>query len=123
MRNKKKILVIEDDKDISRTIVIRLEMEGFEPLTAYDGKEGLEKAKGSGADLVILDLKLPGLPGEEVCRELRKEEEYETLPVIMLTAKDTDVDKVIGKVIGANYYISKPFDMDGLVEKIRSLLK
>jgi len=73
--------------------------------------------------LSMLDLKLPGLPGEEICKELRKNEKYATLPVIMLTAKDTEVDKVIGKVIGASLYIAKPFDMDELLENISLLLK
>jgi len=73
--------------------------------------------------LSMLDLKLPGLPGEEICKELRKNEKYATLPVIMLTAKDTEVDKVIGRVIGASLYIAKPFDMDELLENISLLLK
>ncbi|MGD0335998.1 MAG: response regulator [Candidatus Omnitrophota bacterium] len=123
MRKNKRILVIEDDKDIRRTLELRLEMEGYEVITASEGKDGLDKARMSQAALIILDLMLPGLPGEEICRELRKEEKYERLPIIMLTAKDTDVDMVIGRVIGANYYIGKPFDMEGLLEKIRSLLK
>ena len=118
-----KILIIEDDKDILRTLQIRLEMEGFEVVTAADGYEGIYKAKAPGIVLIILDLKLPGLPGEEICKELRKEEKYETLPIIMLTAKDTDTDKIIGKVIGANSYMLKPYDMNELLEKIKSLLK
>lgn len=123
MQEKKKILVIEDDQDIRRTIELRLEMEGFEVITAAEGYEGVYKARTSKAGLIILDLKLPGLPGEEICKELRKEKEYEKLPIIMLTAKDTDVDMVIGKVIGASDYMRKPFDMDELLEKIHSLLK
>jgi len=122
-KNKKRILIIEDDKDIRRTLELRLDMEGFEVLTASDGYEGIYKAKTPGVDLIILDLKLPGLPGEEICKELRKEEKYETLPIIMLTAKDTDTDKVIGKVLGANCYIPKPFDMEGFLEKIHSFFK
>jgi len=120
---KTKILIIEDDKDIRRTLQLRLEMEGFAIITASDGYEGIYKARSSGAELIILDLKLPGLPGEEICKELRKEKNYETIPIIMLTAKDTDADAVIGKVIGANHYLRKPFDMDELLEKIQSLLK
>jgi DNA-binding response OmpR family regulator len=122
MAGKKKILVIEDEEDIRRTLQVRLEMEGYDIVTASDGKEGLDKAKSSGEDLIILDLKLPVLPGEEICRKLRKEEEFEDLPIIMLTAKDTDVDRIVGRAIGADAYIYKPFDMDALLAKIRSLL-
>jgi DNA-binding response OmpR family regulator len=120
---KKKILVIEDDKDIRRTLQLQLEMEGFDVVTAADGYEGIYKAKSAGAALIILDLKLPGLPGEEICKEMRKEKKFESLPIIMVTAKDTDVDAVVGKVIGATHYIRKPFDMDELLDKVRLVLK
>jgi len=123
MENKSKILIVEDDKDINRTLCLRLQMEGFEVITAHEGYEGFYKATTQRPNLVILDLKLPGLPGEEICKELRKDERYTSLPVIMLTAKDTDVDKVIGKVIGANHYMNKPFDIDELLKKIYLLLK
>lgn len=122
MKNKKKILVIEDDQDINRTLCLRLQMEDFEVLSAHDGFEGFYKATTQRPDLIILDLKLPGLPGEEICKWLRKDEKYSSLPIIMLTAKDTDVDKVIGKIIGASQYLSKPFDMDELLKKISLLL-
>lgn len=122
MGNKKKILIIEDDKDINRTLYLRLQMEGFEVISAHDGFEGFYKATTQQPDLIILDLKLPGLPGEQICRDLRKDERYAALPIIMLTAKDKDVDRVIGKVIGANQYMSKPFDMDKLLENISLLL-
>lgn len=122
MENKKKILVIEDDQDINRTLCLRLQMEDFEVIAAHEGYEGLYKATTQRPNLIILDLRLPGLPGEEICKELRKDEKYASLPIIMLTAKDTDVDKVIGKIIGANQYMSKPFDMDELLKKISLLL-
>jgi len=123
MEKKKRILVIEDDKDIRRTLELRLEIEGFEVIGAPEGFEGIYKARNPGADLIILDLGLPGLPGEEICKELRREKKYESLPIIMLTAKNTDADMVIGKVIGADYYMKKPFDMDELLAKIHSLIK
>ncbi len=123
MENKKKILIIEDDKDINRTLSLRLEMEGFNVINAYEGHEGFYKAKTQAPNLIILDLKLPGLPGEEICRELRKDEKQASLPIIMLTAKDAEVDKVIGKVIGANQYMNKPFDMEELLKEIYALLK
>ncbi len=120
--NGKKLLIIEDDRDISRTIELHLSSLGYEVLVAYDGQQGLEKARALKPHLIILDLGLPHLPGEEVCRQLRRDAEHQETPVIMVTAKDTDVDKVIGKVIGANYYISKPFNLDELEEKIKVLL-
>lgn len=123
MQGKKQILIIEDDKGIRRTLEVRLEMEGFAVITASNGYEGYYKARTSGADLIILDLKLPGLPGEEICRGLRKEKKYERLPILMLTAKDTDADMIIGKVIGASDYMRKPFDMDELLVKMYSMLK
>jgi len=122
MAEKKKILIIEDDRDISRTVELHLSSFGFDISTAFDGKEGLEEAMASKPDLIILDLGLPHLPGEEICRELKKDEACQVIPIIMVTAKGTDVDKVIGRVIGADYYISKPFDLDVLVEKIESLV-
>jgi DNA-binding response OmpR family regulator len=123
MASKKKILIIEDDKDINRTLCLRLQMENFEVITSYEGYEGFYKASTQHPDLIILDLKLPGLPGEEICKELRKNEKNALLPIIMLTAKDTDVDKVVGRVIGANQYMNKPFDMEELLKKISLLLK
>ncbi len=122
MDSKKRILVIEDDEDVRKTIEMRLSLEGFEPIGASEGYEGIYKAEKSKANLVILDLKLPGLPGEEICKELRMQDEYEKVPIIMLTAKGSDVDEVIGRVIGADYYVRKPFDMDDLLKKIHSLI-
>ncbi len=122
MREKKKILIIEDDRDILRTLELHLSSPELEILKALDGKEGLAKAKSCKPDLIILDLGLPSLPGEEVCRELRKDDAYRNIPIIMLTAKGTDVDRVVGRVIGADSYVSKPFDLDFLQKKIESLL-
>jgi len=122
MSGKKRILIIEDDRDICRTLELHLGSLGFEVLKAFDGKEGLAQAKVTKPDLIILDLGLPNLPGEEICRELRRNEEFQETPVIMVTAKCAEADRVIGRVIGADYYINKPFDLDVLEEKIRILL-
>jgi CheY-like chemotaxis protein len=122
MSENKRILIIEDDRDICRTVELHLSSLGFKILKAFDGRDGLEQAKRSRPDLIILDLGLPHLPGEEICRELRKDEECQEIPIIMVTAKGTDVDRVIGRVIGADYYISKPFDLDVLEEKVKILL-
>ncbi len=116
------ILLIEDELDIARPIRFALQDEGFDVSIAVSGEEGLEKAMKHNPDIIILDLMLPGLPGEEVCKEIRKSEKMKDIPIIILTAKDTDVDKVICKVIGATCYMTKPFDMDKLVAKAEELL-
>ncbi len=122
MPTKKKILIIEDNPDISKTLRLRLKMEGYDTVTAKEGKQGLSLAKSEHPNLILLDLRLPDLPGEEICRELRKDPLYENLPIIMFTAKDTDTDKVIGRVIGADYYMSKPFEMEKLLSRIHALI-
>ena len=122
MMKKKKILVIEDDRDINRTLEIHLTNLGFDVLKSFDGEDGLHKIKTQGPDLVVLDLRLPGLTGEALCREIKRSEEYKHIPVIMLTAKDTDADKVIGRVIGAEVYLTKPCDLDILEQKITLLI-
>jgi len=116
------VLLIEDELAIAKPIRYALQEEGYDVSLAVSGEEGLEKAKKHNPDIVVLDLMLPGLPGEQVCKEIRKCEKIGGVPIIILTAKDTDVDKVIGKVIGANYYITKPFNMEQLSSKITTLL-
>lgn len=120
---KKKILVIEDDADIAVTMRCLLKEEGYEVSVAGDGKEGLGIVRRELPDLVILDLILPGLAGEEVCREIRKDINLKNIPVIMVTAKDSDADKVIGRVIGANCYLAKPFDIDELLACVDSCIR
>jgi two-component system, OmpR family, alkaline phosphatase synthesis response regulator PhoP len=121
-KNRKVILAIDDDITICRLLELELASEGFYVSTCSDGKEGLRRVKNELPDLVLLDLDLPGLSGEAVCKELKKDSATENIPVIMLTGKDTDADKVIGKVIGASFYIPKPFDKHQLLEKIHSCL-
>ncbi|MFH2137273.1 MAG: response regulator [Candidatus Omnitrophota bacterium] len=123
MEEKKKILIVEDDKDINRTLEIFVSMLGYEPLVAYDGMDGLNKAKTQNPDVIILDLMIPKLKGEELCRELKLSEEYKHISVIMLTAKDSDVDRVVGRVIGADVYMFKPCNLDQLERNISELLK
>lgn len=118
---KKKILIIDDEPDLCQVLAIRFREKGFEVIIANDGLEGLNKAKDERPDIVILDLKLPKLPGEEVCREIRKDKAISSIPIIMLTAKDSDVDSVVGKVIGADSYMIKPFDTKRLLEEINRL--
>ena len=118
----KKILIIEDENELCDLLGLRLERGGFEVIVANDGVEGLNKARLEKPDLIILDLMLPKMHGEEVCKEVRRDARISEVPIIMLTAKCTDADKVIGTVIGANVYIGKPFDGAKLMQAINKLL-
>jgi DNA-binding response OmpR family regulator len=120
--DKKRILIIEDSHLTCHIIEIELQRKGFEVITAHDGKGGVLKARAIEPDIILLDLVLPDIPGEEVCRELRKYPETEQTPVIMLTGKDSEVDRVIGKVLGAQAYIAKPFEIGDLLIEIYKLM-
>lgn len=120
--SKKRILVIEDDPDIAITMKYMLNKKGYEVSVSNNGREGFDRIKQELPDLVILDLILPDLAGEEVCREVRKDDNLKNTPIIMVTAKYSDVDKVVGRVIGANRYMTKPFDMEELLEGVESLI-
>jgi len=119
----KKILVIEDEKDLADLLVFNLEKEGFKMLSSYDGVSGLEKARREEPDLIVLDLMLPGLMGTEVCKELRKEPATARIPVLMLTAKGEEIDRVVGFEVGADDYIVKPFSMRELLLRIRAIIR
>jgi two-component system alkaline phosphatase synthesis response regulator PhoP len=123
MIKKKRVLVIDDSKLILKIISDELENRGFEVIAVTDGAQGLKKTKESKPDIIILDLILPELSGEQVCKEIRRDEGSSGIPVIMLTAKNTDADKIIGRVIGADCYIPKPFAMDNLLNEITRLIK
>jgi two-component system response regulator RegX3 len=114
------VLVVEDEESFSDALAYMLRKEGFEVVVCSTGPEALEAFDRSGADLVLLDLMLPGLPGTEVCRTLRQRS---NVPVIMLTAKDTEVDKVVGLELGADDYVTKPFSTRELVARIRAVLR
>lgn len=120
---KKRVLVIEDEKILCDLLVGTIKHWGFEAIGVYDGKTGLEKAQEERPDLIILDLKLPRLPGEEVCREIKKSDITKDIPVIMETGKVSDTDKVIGRVIGADCYLRKPFTSEELLDQIKRLLE
>lgn len=124
MADQKKILVIEDEEDIGKTLSYRLNRLGFETFVANDGLQGLEKARSWLPDLIILDLTLPTLSGEEICKSLREDydDRLSSLPIIMLTAKSSEVDRIVGKVIGASAYMTKPFQTEKLLEKIDDLI-
>ncbi len=121
--NKKKILLVEDEKVLIETVTLRLEAFGYEVISAYDGFEGLEKAKKEKPDLIILDLMLPKMDGYKVCGLLKADTRYNKIPIIMFTARAQESDKKMGKEVGADAYITKPFEPQALLEKIRYLLK
>lgn len=121
--DKKKILIVDDEKDIAETTQFRLEFEGFECLMARDGEEALLKAKKESPDLILLDVMMPKMNGYQVCRLLKSDEKYRHIPIIMLTAKTQESDKFWGKESGADDYITKPFKMEKLIEKIQGYLE
>jgi two-component system response regulator VicR len=116
----KKVLIIEDEKSISDIVKFNLTKEGFETLTAYDGQEGLDLALSSDPDLVLLDVMLPTLDGFEVCRKIR---EKSAVPIIMLTAKEEEVDKVLGLELGADDYITQPFGLRELIARLKANIR
>lgn len=115
-----KILVVDDEASFSDALAYLLGREGFEVSVADNGNAAIEEFDRHGADLVLLDLMLPGLPGTEVCRQLRTRS---NVPVIMLTAKDSEVDKVVGLELGADDYVTKPYSTRELVARIRAVLR
>jgi len=115
-----RVLVVEDEESISDALAFMLRKEGFEVSVAGTGPAALEEFDRAGADLVLLDLMLPGISGTEVCRSLRARS---NVPVIMLTAKDGEIDKVVGLELGADDYVTKPFSMRELVARIRAVLR
>ncbi|MBM7870966.1 DNA-binding response OmpR family regulator [Clostridium pascui] len=118
--NNQRILIIEDEIKIARFLELELKHEGYEVDQAHDGREGLDKALEQEFDLIILDIMLPSMNGIEVLRRLRQGSE---VPVIMLTAKDEIMDKVVGLDMGANDYVTKPFAIEELLARIRAALK
>jgi two-component system response regulator RegX3 len=115
-----RILVVEDEAAIAEAVEYALAAEGFDVDTAADGSRGLEAAQAAPYDLLVLDLMLPGLSGIEVCRRLRSES---AMPILMLTAKDAEVDRVLGLEVGADDYVTKPFSIPELVARVRALLR
>ncbi len=120
MRN---ILVIDDEADIVELVSYNLKKEGFSVDYAYDGESALKKIKDNKYDLVILDLMLPGIQGLELCRIIRGSSEISNLPIIMLTAKGEEIDKVLGLEMGADDYITKPFSIRELVARTKAILR
>ena len=115
-----KVLVVEDEATLLETLEYNLERQGYEVLTAQDGYQAVEIARAEEPDLLLLDVMLPGLDGFEVCRILRKEM---SVPILMLTARDEEVDKVVGLEVGADDYLTKPFSMRELMARVKALLR
>ena len=116
----KKVLVVDDEKLIVKGIRFSLEQEGMEVTCAYDGEEALEAAKNTEFDIILLDIMLPKLTGLEVCQQIR---EFSNVPIIMLTAKDNDMDKIMGLEYGADDYITKPFNILEVKARIKAIMR
>ncbi len=119
----KRILVVDDEPDIIELVSYNLKKEGFDVSSASDGEEALSKIRRENYDLVILDLMLPGIQGTEICRILRNDPGTQRLPVIMLTAKGEEIDRILGLEIGADDYLTKPFSPRELAARIRAILR
>ena len=122
-QDKQKVLVIDDEENIIEFIRLGLRYEGFHVESASDGEQGVTAAQRINPDLVILDVMMPGIDGLEVCRRLRDNPTTHDVPILMLTAKDEVKDRIIGLKTGADDYLTKPFDFDELLERIRAILR
>lgn len=118
----KKILIADDDVDIVRLMQLRLEKSGYSVLAANSGLQAMEIARKEKPDLILLDINMPPPNGFQVCRELREDPDFRDTPIIFLTGKTTDSDKFWGKEAGANEYITKPYEGEELLQKIKKLL-
>ncbi len=119
----KRILIADDEEDFVTLLQFTLETEGYECLTAYDGNEALSKAKKENPDLVILDIMMPRMNGYEVSRLLKFSKRYKHIPIIMLTARTQEKDRKLGEDTGADMYVTKPFEMNDLVNAVNNILK
>jgi two-component system, OmpR family, alkaline phosphatase synthesis response regulator PhoP len=118
-----KILIVDDEQDIADLVSYNLEREGYATIKAYDGRDVLKTVKTQKPDLIILDLMLPHMNGMDICRAIRANPETSNLPIIMLTAKSDEVDKIIGLEIGADDYVTKPFSVKELIARVRTVLR
>jgi two-component system phosphate regulon response regulator PhoB len=118
-----RILIIEDERDLTDTLTYNLQREGYETVVAHDGQEGLRKAQTLLPDLILLDIMLPGLSGTDICRELRAGERTRDIPIIILSARAEETDQVVGFSLGADDYVTKPFMVKVLLQRIKALLR
>jgi len=123
MTTKPKILVVDDEPDAVELVEFNLKANGYDVVTAADGEEALEKARAVIPDLIILDLMLPEVDGTEVCKILRRDQRTQAIPIIMLTAKAAEIDRVLGLELGADDYVTKPFSPRELVLRVKKLLR
>jgi len=119
----KKVLIVDDEQDIVETLKFVLEAAGYECHCAYDGEEGLNKAKELIPDLIILDVMMPMMNGYKISRLLKFDTKYKDIPILMLTARSQEKDKELGKETGADEYITKPFDIDFVLERVKAHLE
>ncbi len=119
----KKVLIIEDEKDLADLLAFNLEKEGYATTCVYDGKLGLERTTADLPDLILLDLMLPGILGTEVCKALRKDQRTARIPIIMITAKGDEIDRVVGFEVGADDYIVKPFSMREVILRVKAVMR
>ena len=122
MTTKKKILVVEDTLSIMEMLKLKLKENNYDVITACDGEKALQKAYGEKPDLIILDLMIPKLDGYMICSLLKKDKRHALIPIIMLTARAEEEDKELGRKVGADAYIIKPFESKVLLDKIKELL-
>ena len=119
----KKVLIIEDEKDLAELLAFNLEKEGYAATCIHDGKQGFERAGADLPDLILLDLMLPGMLGTEVCKSLRKDQRTARIPIIMITAKGDEIDRVVGFEVGADDYIVKPFSMREVALRVKAVMR
>jgi len=120
---KEKILIVEDEKDIVKMLDYNLKKEGFRTLSVHDGEDALDAVSREHPDIIILDLMLPGMDGLEVCKRLKNDTKTASIPIIMLTAKSQESDKVVGLELGADDYVTKPFSPRELIARIKAVLR
>ena len=120
---KEKILIVEDEKDIVKMLDYNLKKEGFKTLSAHNGEDGLDMARKENPDLILLDLMLPEMDGLDVCKAIKNEAKTSHIPIIILTAKAQETDKIVGLELGADDYITKPFSPRELIARIKAVLR
>ena len=118
-----RVLIVEDERGLTQSLAWYFNREGYEPVVAHDGQEGLRKAQALLPDVVLLDVMLPGMSGLEVCRELKNGERTRDVPILMITAKSEETDQIVGFNLGADDYVTKPFSNKVLLAKVKALLR
>ena len=121
--DKKRILLVDDEKDLVETLTFRLKANNYEVIPAYDGQDAFDKAKKEKPDIIILDLMLPKMDGYKVCGLLKADARYRSIPIVMFTARAQDSDRKMGEEVGADAYVTKPFEPQVLLAKIKELLE